>query len=86
MFQHVQRLEGIAIPNYRGRSGSTKDLLPEVRLTWAQDVWADREQVAKMQSGPWMLRQAVAILGLPAETADEVIATASHDLPKDRCD
>ncbi len=48
--------------------------MPANRIAWAREVWADRESVARIESGAWMLREAARVLGLPEETADEVIA------------
>ena len=61
------------MPDRRGRKGSTEDLLPEDRLTWAKDIWADREEVAKLFSGAWMLREAAKVLGLSEEEVDAVL-------------
>jgi len=61
------------MPDRRGRKGSIKDLLPEDRPTWAREIWADRFEVAKLSSGPWMLREAAKTLGLPEEAVDNVL-------------
>ena len=45
------------MPDRRGRKGSVEDLLPADRVSWAQGIWADKEEVAKSDSGPWMLRE-----------------------------
>ena len=50
-----------------------ESLIPEDRQAWAQETWADRDEVAKMPSGAWMLREAAKVLGLPEETVDEVL-------------
>jgi hypothetical protein len=61
------------MPDRRGRKGSIEDLLPEDRLTWAREIWADRFEVANLPSGPWMLREAAKIFNLPEEAVDEVL-------------
>ena len=61
------------MPDRRGRKSSLEDLIPEDRETWAQEIWADRAEVAKLPSGAWMLREAAKVLGLPEETVDEVL-------------
>lgn len=61
----------------RGRRPSTKGLseglLPEDRRQWAEDTWRDREEVARLPGGAWMLRNAAEILGLPEEAVDELL-------------
>jgi hypothetical protein len=59
--------------NRRGRKGSVEDLLPKDLIPWAREIWADREEVAKWDNGPWMLREAAKALGLPEETVDEIL-------------
>ena len=61
------------MPDRRGRKGSVEDLLPEDRVTWARETWAERDEVAKLPSGAWMLREAAKVLGLPEEAVDEVL-------------
>ncbi len=61
------------MPDRRGRKGSVQDLLPEDRATWAREIWADRDEVAKSLSGAWMLREAAKVLGLPEEAVDELL-------------
>ena len=51
------------MPDYRGRKGSSEDLLPKNRRAWALDIWADREEVAKLPLGAWLLREAAKELG-----------------------
>jgi len=58
----------------RGRKGHSEDLLPEDRVSWAKQVWADREAVAKLPGGAWMLREAAGALGLPEEAVDKLLA------------
>jgi len=59
------------MPDRRGRKGSSEDLLPKDRVAWAKDIWADRQEVAKLLSGAWMLREAAQVLGLSEEAVDE---------------
>ena len=61
------------MPDRRGRRGSFEDLLPDDRVTWACEVWADREDVAKLPPGAWLLREAAKVLGLPEEDVDEAL-------------
>ena len=61
------------MPDRRGQRGSLEDLLPDNRVTWAREVWADREDVAKLPSGAWMLREAAKVLALPEEAVDKVL-------------
>ena len=61
------------MPDRRGRKGSVQDLLPVDRVAWAREIWADREEVARLPSGAWMLREAAKTLGLPEEAVDEVL-------------
>jgi len=61
------------MPDRRGRKGSVEDLLPEDRVSWARETWRDREKVAKLPSGAWMLREAAKVLGLPEEVVDELL-------------
>ena len=61
------------MPDRRGRKGSADDLFPADRVPWAREIWADREEVAKSDNGPWMLREAAKALGLPDEAVDEVL-------------
>ena len=61
------------MPDRRGRKGSVEDLLPNDRIPWARGIWADREEVAKSDNGPGMLREAAKALGLPEEAVDEVL-------------
>ena len=63
------------MPDCRGRKASLEDLIPDDRVTWAREFWADREEVAKLSSGAWMLREAAKILGLSEEAVDEVLRT-----------
>jgi hypothetical protein len=58
------------MPDRRGRKVSVEDLLPADRVRWAREIWAERDEVAKSDNGPWMLRKAAKALGLPEETVD----------------
>jgi hypothetical protein len=57
----------------RGRKGRSEDLLPDARLAWARVIWAEREDIAKLPGGAWMLREAASALGLPEETVDALL-------------
>jgi hypothetical protein len=61
------------MPDGRGRKGSVENLLPADRVSWARAIWADKEEVARSDNGPWMLREAAKALGLPEEAVDEVL-------------
>lgn len=61
------------MPDRRGRKGSVEALLPEDRQAWARQIWAERHEVAKLPSGPWMLREAAKVLGLTEEAVDEAL-------------
>lgn len=37
---------------------------------WARVIWADLYMVARLPSGPWMLREAAKVLGLSEEAVD----------------
>jgi hypothetical protein len=58
---------------HRSRKGRFEDLLPADRVAWAREVWADREMVAKLPGGSWMLREAARALDLPEEAVDELL-------------
>lgn len=61
------------MPDNRGRKGSLEDLLPVDQVAWAHEIWADRDDVAKLPAGAWMLREAAKVLGIPEEAVDEVL-------------
>ena len=61
------------MPDKRGRKGRSEDLLPKDRLSWARDIWAEREDIANLPGGAWMLREAAAELGLSEETVDALL-------------
>lgn len=58
----------------RGRKGRSEDLLPEDRLSWARSIWAEREEIAKLPGGAWMLREAGKELGLSEEAVDVLLS------------
>ena len=58
----------------RRPTGSLEDLMPDDREMWAKETWRDREDVAKLHSGAWMLREAAGILGLPKEAVDKLLS------------
>lgn len=62
------------MPDKRGREGRSEDLLPKDRLSWARDIWADRQDIAKLPGGAWMLREAAAELGLAEEAVDKLLS------------
>ena len=53
--------------------GSIQDLLPDDRLTWARETWEDRKEVAKLDGGAWLLREAAKVLGYSEETVDDLL-------------
>ena len=57
----------------RSNKGRSEDLLPEDRVAWARDVWEDRQDVAKLPGGAWILREAARALDLPEEAVDELL-------------
>ena len=59
--------------SWKGGKSSIEGLLPEDRRAWAVEIWADRFEVAKLPSGPWMLREAARTLGLGEEVVDELL-------------
>ena len=73
MFYHTLIQKRTDMPDRRGRRASLEDILPEDRRGWAKEVWANREEVAKLNSGAWMLREAAKELGLSEEAVDEVL-------------
>ena len=73
MFYYILRRSKTPMPDYRGRKGSQENLLPNDRQAWARKTWAEREEVAKLPSGAWMLREAAKVLGLSEEAVDEVL-------------
>ncbi len=60
----------------RRQRGSVDDLLPENILPWAKEVWRDREELAALDGGPWMLRKAADVLGLDQGEVDKVLKNA----------
>ena len=67
------------MPDKRGRKGSTEDFLPKDRRAWAMEIWADREEVAKLSSGAWLLREAAKELGLDQEVVDDLLSRQAND-------
>ena len=64
---------GTDVPDRRGRKGSDEKLLPDDRKVWAREIWTDRDEVAKLPSGAWMLREAAKVLSLPEEAVDNAL-------------
>ena len=62
------------MPDRRGRKGSTDDFFPADILPWARETWRDREEVATLPSGPWMLRRAAEVLGMDQEEVDRLLS------------
>lgn len=61
------------MPDRRGRKASIESLIPDDRRAWAEEIWADRDEVTKLPSGAWMLREAAKVLGLSEEAVDEML-------------
>jgi hypothetical protein len=61
------------MPDRRGRRGRSSDLLPDDRLRWAEEIWADPQATLASTGGVWMLREAARLLGLPEEAVDELL-------------
>ena len=61
------------MPDRRGRRGSSEMLIPADSGRWARSIWADRDEVARSSSGPWMLREAARILGIAEEEVDRLL-------------
>ena len=57
----------------RRQRGSVDDLLPDDIVPWARDVWRDRQVLAKLDGGPWMLRTAADPLGIDQEEVDTLL-------------
>ena len=60
----------------RRPKGSLQDLLPEDRTPWAKEIWKDHHEVAQLDSGAWLLREAAKTLGIPDEEVDQVLTDA----------
>ena len=73
MFYHKAPTEVRTMPDRRGRKTGIDTLLPDDRKAWAQAIWADREEIAKLPAGAWMLREAAKVLGLAEEAVDKVL-------------
>jgi hypothetical protein len=61
------------MPDRRGRNGSLEGLLPDDRQAWARGIWKDRDEVAKLPSGAWLLREAAKVLGISEEVVDQLL-------------
>ncbi|WP_413717031.1 hypothetical protein [Silicimonas sp. MF1-12-2] len=61
------------MPERRGRKTGVETFIPGDRRAWAHEIWADRDEVAKLPSGAWMLREAAKVLGLAEEAVDEML-------------
>ena len=57
----------------RSPKGSLEDLIPEDRATWAKGIWKDRHEVAQLDGGAWMLREAARTLGIEQEIVDDLL-------------
>ena len=66
------------MPDRRGKRGSCDVLLPNSRK-WAEEIWRDREDVAKINSGGWMIRHAADLLGLDRELVDDLLRRTEHN-------
>jgi hypothetical protein len=73
LFYHNIACEETIMPDRRRRIGRLGDLLPENLWAWAQTIWFDIGEVAKLPSGTWILRAAAKELGLPEEAVDKVL-------------
>ena len=62
------------MPDRRGRKGSTDDLLPQDIVPWARETWRDREEVARLPNGAWMLRTAADALGIDQQEVDRLLS------------
>jgi hypothetical protein len=62
-----------AMPERRGRKGRSDDMLPKDRVSWAREIWAEREACAKTDAGVWVLPEAAKALGRHGEVVDEVL-------------
>lgn len=60
------------MPDRRGRMAILAELLPEDRVVWARETWADRVQFAELSSGPWLLLEAAKALGIEDSEVDQV--------------
>ena len=65
------------MPDRRGRKGSVDDFFPDDILPWAHETWRDREEVVKLDSGPWMLRRAADALGIDQEEVDRLLTKSA---------
>ncbi len=58
----------------RSTGGRSEDLLPENRVEWTKGIWTDKETLAQVSGGAWLLREAAKALSLPEEAVDEVLS------------
>ncbi len=72
-----QMRNGILEVSRRRQRGSVDDLLPDDLVPWARDVWRDRLEIAKLASGPWMLRAAADALGIDQEEVHKLLKRSS---------
>ena len=61
------------MPDRRDRGGNSDSLIPEDKRAWALEVWADRDEVARLPGVSWMLREAAKELGIPDEYVDVLL-------------
>lgn len=62
------------MPDRRGRKGAIETgRTPAEEVEWAREIWKDRYQIARLQSGAWLLREAADVLGIADEIVDEVL-------------
>ncbi len=66
------------MPNRRGRKGSVEDFMPKDRRAWAMEIWADRDVIAKLPSGAWLLREAAKELRLDEEVVDDLLSRQTN--------
>ena len=62
------------MPDRRGRKGDGDTLIPKNRRGWALEIWADRQEIAKLPSGAWLLREAAKELQIEDEVVDTLLS------------
>jgi hypothetical protein len=62
------------MPDRRGRKGSSDDFLPEDIIPWARETWRERDEVARLPNGAWMLRCAADALGIDQGEIDKQLS------------
>ena len=67
------------MPDRRGAAKAQLKTSPRRPRAWARETWADRNEVARLPSGAWMLREAAKVPGLPEEAVDELLRRALRD-------